>query len=176
MMATREEMFPPRDFEEDLKNSESPEVYALVMPAIRHWWPEVTAWGRELEMKAQRKGRDITLENAPRLQVKSRWTDFDDFLIEYKHVFHDGRVRPGWIEEYSPDELDVILYVQIPLRKVSRVELASLKEAWAVHKNEWMNGFSSPNPDYDTHFCCIGWNVLAAAGVEVEHLEIPAPN
>lgn len=179
MMPVRAELFPPpepRDFEEDLKNSESPEVYALTMASIQHWYPGQKAWFREHEAAAQRKGRDIVLEGGTVLQIKARWTDFDDFLIEYKHVFHDGRVKPGWIEEYSEENIDAILYAQIPLRKVSRVDIATLKKAWAIHGDEWKNGNSTPNPSYDTHWCTKTWEELEAVGVAIDHLEIPAPN
>ena len=165
------------EFLEELKKSENSEVYSLIMPAIQFWWPGVN-WEVITDRLRQKLGVDMLLQDAPSLQYKTRWKTYDDFLIEYEHEHDDGHLRPGWIEEYQPENVDWIIYVQVPARKVTRVEVLSLKAAWAIYRPAWrLNGpIPSRNPSYWTNNCAVSWAELERAHVLCDAIEIPRPS
>lgn len=173
--------YPPgiADFEDDLAMSESPEVYALLFPALHYLFPEAATWRRVHDILQQKEGLDLLLDEL-KMQHKARRTNFDDFLIEYNHAYDSGFSKPGWIWDYCVGSLDWLLYVQIPLRKASLIPIESLSAAWEATGIDWLMECYEPpasrNNGYRTENIAVKWDMLGAAGVPVRHVIVPEPH
>jgi hypothetical protein len=178
------------DFTTDLKWSELPVQYVAYMYAIAHWWPEAEDWDRITNLVQQKEGKDVVIsipaKGEIKIQFKSRREYYDDLCVEYEHIFHDGRIDPGWINK--PCDIDYLLYCQPPVPKKSipkqiyKIDYQSLIEAWKKHETAWRLLFSpadwqgnprpAKNADYDTYSAMVPWKRLEEAGVKIELLKL----
>jgi len=155
-----------REFKVDLEWSESMEQWAFYLLCLSRFFPNIGAdWARIKDILQQRQGGDIQLAGVG--QIKARRAFYGDQLIEYAHVFHDGRITEGWATK--PQNTDWLMYCT-PARFSNKLSQATLYD-WLVlqtlcieNEAEWLEKYKlppSPNPTYD----------MLNAGIPFELLE-----
>lgn len=133
-------------FDKSLEIAENPRAALLFDGAYRDVLPTCEI-DRPLSRhtEEQAAGRDVTLITLKRqLRVEEKYRpdrSHKDLLVEYEHVYHDGRVGPGWAERYN-DPRDggphVIAYGFRPTSTVVLVPWAGLREIWHRFGPDWI--------------------------------------
>lgn len=117
---------------------------------------------------AQRGGIDrvLTLASGKTLTVdeKGRREDYQDILLEYKHVYKNGRKTLGWVAKELA--CDYLAYALVPSKRVYLFPFQTLRRAWRLNGLQWIGQYfeaKSDNGPYTTHGICVPCDVLTKA-------------
>lgn len=162
-------------FKECLAKSEEnePLIAAMVRSLIR----DVKVDGKVIgDCLAQRQGVDrfiLTGSNRDiRIDIKNRQGKWEDFALEYEHVYADGRRQPGWINK--PLTADYIIYLFEPVKKGFLLPFDQLQQAWVDNQDRWLRDFvkkPARNPkNPNAAWVYKSWNVFVPIKTVVDEL------
>lgn len=151
------------DFQECLAFSHSAEDYPFWEDVYRKAFPDIVAiLSHRKDGWWQRSGvdRSIILETSKQLLVdekirgrnKRTGRVYTDIALEY--ISNDVSNAPGWV--CKPLLCDYIAYAIAPIGKCYLLPVIQLQNAWAKHKDRWLEQYNSipaKNKTYNTWFC-----------------------
>ena len=157
------------DFQKDLAYSHSLSDEPFWRDVYREAFPDLqTMVCVRGDGWAQRGGIDrvLTLASGKTLAIdeKGRRKDRQDILLEYKHVYKNGRESKGWILKALA--CDYIAYALVPSKRVYLLPFQTLRRAWRANCFEWKERYfeaKSDNGRYTSHGICVPCDVLTKA-------------
>lgn len=145
-MATRDELFPPKqhDFRERLSYSEQASTEPFWELVYRTAFPNmVNQMPLSGDTAGQRKGHDriVYLSNGHTITLdeKKRSQEWPDFLLEYISVDKTG--APGWMEKDL--DIDYLAYAYMPIQRVYLLPWLPLRRAWRWYSEQWKEKYGT---------------------------------
>jgi hypothetical protein len=155
-------------FEEDLAWSEEMGRWSFYLKVLHYFFPGAKEWKRVLGLLAQKKGRDLYIDEY-KIQIKARRVFYGDICIEWRHDWFNGNFGRGWIDVY--EDVDYIIYIIESVTLAYKIDFQTLKIAWENNKQDWIEKYDlkpARNLKYDTRNCGVPISVLIDAGVIIE--------
>jgi hypothetical protein len=174
-----EEVRTVRNFSNDLRMSESPEVQEFWLRHYRRQWPDmVNVLRNSADNVAQRRGVDAVvfdgIDKEWRVDEKGDYHEPNNFFIEYSSA--DTTRAPGWINKSLA--CDFIAYGFIKHDICFFLPWVPLRLAWMQSGAAWMERYKKPpieNHGYNTHGLAVPINVVLNAVVRAMRSQVVRP-
>ena len=129
-------------FKDDLAFSEEASEESFWQDVYKKAFPDMVD---NIQCKGKSQGQKLGIDRliylgsgkALRIDEKKRRKVWNDFAIEYEHLYHDGKKRPGWIEKDLL--IDYWAYAFMPIKKCYLFPWHLLRLAWIRYGYNWKN-------------------------------------
>jgi hypothetical protein len=159
----------PRDFKEDMDNSNSKDVFKMlktIMPMVIENYLDMIPTGDNRDSQFQAHGMDYIILTTKRelksAEVKIRFQVYSDFAIEY--ISNDVTGSIGWANKGL--WCDYFGYYIQPINKLYLCDWLDFRNAWKANRHEWVKVYptmKSDNGYYHSHNVIIPEAVLLNA-------------